>query len=391
VARASSSKKVQRAARAAASSKGASERRNLGFPLVVAIVVVLGIVLVIFARGSRDPLISPTTDDHWHSAYTIYNCGEQMPRFQGQDDPDGIHSHGDSLIHIHPFNSSATGEDARLGVFLNTMNAAINADGIFANSGEFPAILAADGCAGEPGVIKVARWSLSLNADPELVEVYEDGFDDIRLLGDGEGFSFALVAVGDDPPPPAQESVGSLVGVGSELEWQGTDPSIPLDPSLTPVTPEPATPDSETPEPVTPEPVTPEPVTPEPVTPEPVTPDPATPEPVTPDPATPDSETPDPVTPEPATPDSETPEPATPEPATSEPATSEPATPEPATSEPATPEPVTPEPVAPDSETSSSVAPDSSVAESSAPLEPTSDGADVDAPVDVVGSDGSDG
>ena len=342
----------------------------------MALVVVLGIVLVIFARGSRDPLTSPTTDDHWHSAYTIYSCGEQMPRFLGQADPDGIHSHGDSLIHVHPYNSSATGEDARLGVFLNTMNAAINADGIFANSGEFPAILAADGCAGGPGVIKVARWSLSLNADPELVEVYEDGFDDIRLLGDGEGFSFALVAVGDDPPPPAQESVGSLVGVGSELEWQGADPSIPLDPSLTPVTP-----DSETPEPVTPEPVTPEPATPDSETPEPVTPDSETPEPVTPEPVTPDSVTPDSVTPEPVTPEPVTPEPVTPEPET----------PEPETPEPVTPEPVTPEPVTPDSETPEPVTPDSETPESSAPLEPTSDGADVDAPADVVGSDGSDG
>ncbi len=199
---------------------------------MVALVVVLGVVLVILARGSRDPLTSPTTEDHWHSAYTIYNCGQQMPLFQSQVDPDGIHSHGDSLIHIHPYNSSATGEDARLGVFLDTMDASIGVDGIFADNGEFAPILAEDGCDGEPGVIKVARWHLTLNADPELIEVYEDDFDDIRLLEDGEGFSFALVAVGDDPPPPAQAAVGSLIGVGAEIEWQGPAPltTTTLDP-----------------------------------------------------------------------------------------------------------------------------------------------------------------
>ena len=131
MAKASSSKKVQRAARAASSSRGASERRQLGFPLVVVLVVVLGVVLVVVARGSRDPLTSPTTKDHWHSAYTIYDCGERVPPFRNQVDPDGIHSHGDSLIHIHPYNSSATGDDARLGVFLDAMAASIDVEGIF--------------------------------------------------------------------------------------------------------------------------------------------------------------------------------------------------------------------------------------------------------------------
>ncbi len=197
---------------------------------MVALVVVLGVVLVVLARGSRDPLTSPTTADHWHSAYTVYNCGQQMPHFQGQTDPDGIHSHGDSLIHIHPYNSSATGEDARLGVFLDTMNASIEVDGIFADNGEFAPILAADGCEGEPGVIKVARWNLGASGGPEILEVYEDDFDDIRLLDDGEGFSFALVAVGDDPPPPASDTIGALIGVGSQIEWEGEPGTTPLDP-----------------------------------------------------------------------------------------------------------------------------------------------------------------
>ena len=30
-------------------------------------------------------------------------------------------------------------------------------------------------------------------------------------LDDGEGFSFALLAVGDDPPPPAPEAVASPI------------------------------------------------------------------------------------------------------------------------------------------------------------------------------------
>ncbi len=197
------------------------------------LVVVLGVVLVILARGSRDPLTSPTTKDHWHSVYTIYDCGRQLPHFQSQADPDGIHSHGDSLIHVHPRNSSATGEDARLDVFLEAMNADIDVEGIFAENGEFSPILAEDGCDGEPGVIKVARWNLGAVDGPEIIEVYEDDFGDIRLLEDAEGFSFALVAEGDDPPPPASGDVASLIGVGSEIEWEGPDPLTTTTPAPT--------------------------------------------------------------------------------------------------------------------------------------------------------------
>ena len=56
------------------------------------------------------------------------------------------------------------------------------------------------------------------------MEVHEDDFDDIRLLEDGEGFTFALVPVGEDPPPPGPEVVASLVGVGTEIQWETTDP-----------------------------------------------------------------------------------------------------------------------------------------------------------------------
>ncbi len=219
MAKASSSKKVQKAARATASSKGASERRQIGFPLVVVLIVLFGIGLVVMARGSRDPITSPTTADHWHSAYTMFDCGSPLPNLSGSNDPDGIHSHNDSIIHIHPRNSSATGSDARVGVFLDTMNADITSEGIFANNGEFAAVLAADGCNGEAAAIKAARWQLQIGGEPTLVEVFEDNFRDIRLLGDGEGFSFARVPVAEDPPPPLPEVVASLVGVGSAIDY----------------------------------------------------------------------------------------------------------------------------------------------------------------------------
>lgn len=243
MAKASSSKKVQRAAKAAAQSRGASERREIGFPLLVIVLVVALAGLVWFARGSRDPVISPTIEDHWHSAYTVFDCGNRMPIFTGANDPDGIHSHGDSLIHIHPRNSSATGEDARVGVFLETMNAEITTEGIFANNGEFTPLLAADGCNGQPASIRAARWNLGAAGGPAIIDAFDDNFNDIRFLQDGEGFTFARVPVGEDPPPPPFDVITALRGVGSVIEYEAppetdpVDPGFEVDPELTPIDP----------------------------------------------------------------------------------------------------------------------------------------------------------
>ena len=113
--KASSSKKVARAARAGSTHKG-PERRALGFPLAIVAVVLLGTGLVVFSRENRDEAIPPTLNDHWHAAYGIWNCGQWEPALvdAGQD-LNGIHTHTDGVIHIHPFSSASTGNRATRG------------------------------------------------------------------------------------------------------------------------------------------------------------------------------------------------------------------------------------------------------------------------------------
>ena len=96
----------------------------------------------------------------------------------------------------------------------------------------------------------------------------------------------------------SQQNNGTIIPPnesGNNGDEKSIEPITPVKPN--PVTPEPVKPKPVTPEPVKPNPVSPEPVKPKPVTPEPVKPNPVTPEPVKPKPITPEPVSPEPVKP----------------------------------------------------------------------------------------------
>ena len=190
--------------------------------MAVLTVIVLGIGLVFVARDNREPATPPRVGDHWHSAYTIYDCGTEVPFWQSAADPDGIHSHQDSVIHIHPFNSSSTGDDAQLGVLFEAMFTTVTRDAI--TTPEAGTISTETGCGDEAAVIKVARYQVDPSV--ELVSVFDDDFDDITFLGDREAFVIAKVPVGENPPPPSATALAALdAATGTPLDSQ----PIPLD------------------------------------------------------------------------------------------------------------------------------------------------------------------
>ncbi len=207
--KASSAKKIARAERAGATS-GPSERRALGFPSAVALVIVLGLGLVIFARATRDAEVTPTLQDHWHAAYGVYDCVSDsfLPVFQSEYDPEGIHSHQDGLIHIHPFTSSVTGKQATLSVFLKAMGAEIGKEELVLPGNQ--SLEAGVDCGGEASVIQVVRWANALEGgEPE--KIYTDNLGDVRFLADLEAFTIARAPLGADIPIP--DRVEILEGV----------------------------------------------------------------------------------------------------------------------------------------------------------------------------------
>src|SRR3954469_8647150 len=260
--KASSAKKVARAARAGGSRR-AGQRRALGFPLTVFLVVALGLTLVLVARGERITNAEPKVGDHIHAAYSVYTCvpdtaaadgsttttapadaaststsapaettttataaptdastttapadgssttvpadgssttvpgapsttiagsggvpGQFQPPFtDATQDVLGIHTHGDGVIHTHPFVSSVAGRSATLGVFFDQVGVQISDTKLtLANGQSFEeGVTKCQG--GKDGIVEIAQWSSATDAaaGKQPNAVFTDGFRNIHI------------------------------------------------------------------------------------------------------------------------------------------------------------------------------------------------------------------
>jgi plastocyanin len=84
-------------------------------PVAGIIVVVFGILGLLFY--TRSAIGAPRIGDHWHAPYAIFVGDEQQPRIAETITQQGIHTHGDGVIHIHPHVTAGEGNGANLGNF----------------------------------------------------------------------------------------------------------------------------------------------------------------------------------------------------------------------------------------------------------------------------------
>ena len=235
------SRAVRRAARTAEQSGAAKRfrRPRLGFPAIIAIIVILGSALVAFAATNRETAARPRqNEDHWHSPYAVWDCVNGgtaddpifEPPFQSSRDEEGIHSHQDGVIHIHPFFDRTAGRNAQVRAFMREMGGTITEDAIEMPDGrifgveeertivdeEGNPVLDEDGneqtetapveCDGEPVIIQVARWHRSSQLDRDPV-IYTEDLESVRFFADQEAFVFARAPEGADIPPPPEDRV----------------------------------------------------------------------------------------------------------------------------------------------------------------------------------------
>ena len=133
--------------------------------------------------------------DHFHSTYLLYVCGEKVRPFVEdlREDITGIHTHGDALIHIHPFLERSAGKNATLGVFFTESLGHLSDTKLAIPSGEFEE--GVDMCDGESAEIRVLKWSTVEDVSPT---VHTEDLSSVRLdqrhERDGQLFTIAFVA-----------------------------------------------------------------------------------------------------------------------------------------------------------------------------------------------------
>ncbi len=232
--RASSNKRIARAARAAGRDTEPKQARALAWPLAMVAVVGLGGVLIFFSVGERAEASAPLLGDHWHAAYGISVCGEFLPPLgDAQQDTSGIHTHSDGLVHIHPFSTRYTGDGATLGAFAGQVGLTLEDDrldlpgsGEFANGGD---------CAGEPAEVQVKVWDGVADVEGRLLDADLAGY----APPDGSLVTIAFAPVGADlaKPPSAGTVPDDLPGAapvgGSPAPGATTPSTAPAEGSTT--------------------------------------------------------------------------------------------------------------------------------------------------------------
>ncbi len=252
--KASSAKKIQRVQRAGV-SRSPGQRRAIGFPALIIGILIVGCVLVAFARNSKEEAgaDAPAANvDHWHAAFGVYDCDQYLPNVpDSETDPTGIHTHGDGLIHIHPFVAAAAGKNATFGVFAETVGMTIEDETV-----TMPLAMGAQeltngaSCTDADGkkteaTLELLVWPPQATEDVEP-EVVTGDFADVRFTEDGQIFVLALIPKGMDPKdvplPPSVEQLKNPLeaeGGGQQQPTEGTAPteSVPVDPTASSVVP----------------------------------------------------------------------------------------------------------------------------------------------------------
>lgn len=204
------------------------------FPLAVAAVLVLGLALITYARASRpDADDSPPQPgvDHWHWAYGFQLCRDEpnlifagsreqfdsAGNIVGDEDfiRTGVHSHDDGVIHWHPYTVVASGNRARLGLFLEnygvelsdtklefTENNLVYQETKAPVAEDFPLVYeeGETECDGEDAVLKVVKWTDY--DDPSSDQQYVADFNNIRIDGPNQAIVFAFVPADVDVEMP---------------------------------------------------------------------------------------------------------------------------------------------------------------------------------------------
>ena len=214
MAKPSSVKKVAKVAKVARTGGGRTKRGQTSwfFPTLLICLSILGVFLVAFSRAQRQPDLSrPRIGDHWHSAIGFNVCGAFAPNVpDNNQDPLGIHTHGDGVVHTHPFSSQSAGTRATLQIFLDTLDIRVTDNELRLPGGDTKKN--GERCETGPASIRVKVWDTRAPTDNGRIVAGDPG--DIRL-GDNQLITVAFLPEGTDiPRPPSEGQLDRLTDLG---------------------------------------------------------------------------------------------------------------------------------------------------------------------------------
>jgi hypothetical protein len=223
--RASSAKKVAKVARSSGGPR--REQAKLGFPVAVFAVLVVGVLLVTWARSDRNAAVAeaPTLADHWHAAYGIYVCDTFQPGLVDVGpDTTGIHTHDDGTVHVHPFSSASAGSRATWARFGEIVG--LEFDGAAFTMPDGTRYEDGHDCGGEPARVVMYQWPADdLEAEPVI---HTEDLGDVRFTEDRLAFTLAVVPEGTEVPrPPSVPTLDNLSDVVANPNQPET--SVPED------------------------------------------------------------------------------------------------------------------------------------------------------------------
>jgi hypothetical protein len=199
--------------------KNPDQGRSWFLPVMVA-VTLLGAILVgvlAMSRETNTGIRPEALTDHWHAAYGIYVCDSFQEPILDQTDPEGIHTHGDGVIHIHPFSGTASGNNATVDAFFRATGGEVTDDGYTPGPGAGgEAVAEADGCNGEPATWQIAYWDNAISAEsgsePDVIVTTD--LANFKFRGDIAAITLALVPEGAEiPAPPTIPSLSNLTDI----------------------------------------------------------------------------------------------------------------------------------------------------------------------------------
>jgi hypothetical protein len=225
VGKASSAKKV---AKVANKSRGTKVRgqRSLLYPVSLIVVVVLGTLLVLYARVSRpsEASVPPVVGDEWTAAFGIYDCDGFAPDIQNTSDlvgdqATGISAAGDGTIRVAPSSDAVAGGNATLGVFFATAGITMTSDRLVVEELDIDRS-AGDDCSGKDGELKVLVWDDAL-ADSRP-KIFITDFENVRFTDDGMAVTLAFVNGDEDLDELKPPSIAVLGGTAPGPDDSGT-------------------------------------------------------------------------------------------------------------------------------------------------------------------------